>query len=259
MRAMQLAVSDAARRRSDRLHKPHGTAPWLATARSRRRWPLSTPVQVSATKSTLGHSLGASGAVETAVCALAMKERTIPPMRNLTAVADGCADLDYVVDDPREAPDLRPPCAQPRRRRPQRRHRTGASLSSTNIHEVPGTFPCHETTAPPTICRDELPSVSLPSTSGDPVDLSARRVPRACTATRLRAGLTANYLKDGTNTGARGVPPVLRLPGPPPELQDLGACVSAEHPGSAYQREAAGRLHLPFGLLTTRGWSLRRS
>ena len=67
---------------------------------------INPAVKVSATKSTLGHSLGASGAVETAVCALAMKERTIPPMRNLTAVADGCADLNYVVDDPREAPDL---------------------------------------------------------------------------------------------------------------------------------------------------------
>jgi 3-oxoacyl-[acyl-carrier-protein] synthase II len=27
-------------------------------------------------------------------------------MRNLTEVADGCAQLDYVVDEPREAPEL---------------------------------------------------------------------------------------------------------------------------------------------------------
>jgi 3-oxoacyl-[acyl-carrier-protein] synthase II len=27
-------------------------------------------------------------------------------MRNLTKVAEGCADLDYVVDEPRDAPDL---------------------------------------------------------------------------------------------------------------------------------------------------------
>ena len=27
-------------------------------------------------------------------------------MRNLTKVAEGCAELDYVVDEPREAPDL---------------------------------------------------------------------------------------------------------------------------------------------------------
>jgi 3-oxoacyl-(acyl-carrier-protein) synthase len=67
---------------------------------------INPDVKVSATKSTLGHSLGASGALETAICALAMKERTIPPMRNLTEVAEGCADLDYVVDVPREAPDL---------------------------------------------------------------------------------------------------------------------------------------------------------
>jgi 3-oxoacyl-[acyl-carrier-protein] synthase II len=37
---------------------------------------------------------------------MAVKERTIPPMRNLTKVAEGCADLDYVVDEPRDAPDL---------------------------------------------------------------------------------------------------------------------------------------------------------
>jgi 3-oxoacyl-(acyl-carrier-protein) synthase len=67
---------------------------------------INPNARVSATKSTLGHSLGASGAIETAICALTLKERTIPPMRNLTKVAEGCADLDYVVDEPREAPDL---------------------------------------------------------------------------------------------------------------------------------------------------------
>ena len=67
---------------------------------------INPDAKVSGTKSTLGHSLGASGALETAICALAMKERTIPPMRNLTEVAEGCANLDYVVDEPREAPDL---------------------------------------------------------------------------------------------------------------------------------------------------------
>jgi 3-oxoacyl-[acyl-carrier-protein] synthase II len=50
--------------------------------------------------------LGATGAIETAICALALKERTIPPMRNLTKLAEDCARLDYVVDEPRDAPDL---------------------------------------------------------------------------------------------------------------------------------------------------------
>jgi 3-oxoacyl-[acyl-carrier-protein] synthase II len=63
-------------------------------------------VMVSGTKSTLGHSLGATGAIETAICALAIREKTIPPMRNLRKLAEDCAELDYVVDEPREAPDL---------------------------------------------------------------------------------------------------------------------------------------------------------
>ncbi|MBA2346265.1 MAG: beta-ketoacyl-[acyl-carrier-protein] synthase II, partial [Rubrobacter sp.] len=67
---------------------------------------INPHVKVSATKSTLGHSLGASGAIETAICAMALKEKTIPPMRNLETLAEGCADLDYVVGDPREVPDL---------------------------------------------------------------------------------------------------------------------------------------------------------
>src|ERR687883_557570 len=65
---------------------------------------INPRVMVSATKSTLGHSLGATGAIETAICALAVKEKTIPPMSNLTTLAEDCAELDYVVDEPREAP-----------------------------------------------------------------------------------------------------------------------------------------------------------
>src|SRR5918911_713669 len=68
---------------------------------------INPRVMVSATKSTLGHSLGATGAIETAICALAVKEKTVPPMRNLAKLAEDCAELDYVVDEPREAPDLK--------------------------------------------------------------------------------------------------------------------------------------------------------
>jgi 3-oxoacyl-[acyl-carrier-protein] synthase II len=67
---------------------------------------INPRVKVSATKSTLGHSMGATGAIEAAICALAVKERTVPPMRNLERLAEDCARLDYVVNDPREAPDL---------------------------------------------------------------------------------------------------------------------------------------------------------
>ena len=105
---MQLAVADAGLEGEQIGYiNPHGTGTVAGDApESQAMAAINPDVKVSATKSTLGHSLGASGALETAICALAMKERTIPPMRNLTEVAEGCADLDYVVDEPREVPDL---------------------------------------------------------------------------------------------------------------------------------------------------------
>jgi 3-oxoacyl-[acyl-carrier-protein] synthase II len=108
MRAMQLAVCDAGLRGEQIGYiNPHGTGTVAGDGpESQAMAKINDNVKVSATKSTLGHSLGASGALETAICALAIKERKIPPMRNLTKVAEGCADLDYVVDEPREAPDL---------------------------------------------------------------------------------------------------------------------------------------------------------
>jgi len=107
-RAMQLAVTDAGLDGEQIGYiNPHGTGTVAGDGpESHAMAAIKPDVRVSATKSTLGHSLGASGAVETAVVALAVKEKTIPPMRNLTEVAEGCADLDYVVDEPREAPDL---------------------------------------------------------------------------------------------------------------------------------------------------------
>jgi 3-oxoacyl-[acyl-carrier-protein] synthase II len=67
---------------------------------------INPNAMVSATKSTLGHSLGACGAIETAICALAIKEKMVPPMRNLETLAEDCAELDYVVGEPRRAPKL---------------------------------------------------------------------------------------------------------------------------------------------------------
>jgi 3-oxoacyl-[acyl-carrier-protein] synthase II len=108
LRAMQLAIQRAGLRGEQIGYiNPHGTGTVAGDGpESQAMARINPEVQVSATKSTLGHSLGASGAIETAICTLAIKERTIPPMRNLTTVAEGCASLDYVVDEPREAPDL---------------------------------------------------------------------------------------------------------------------------------------------------------
>ena len=108
LRAMQLAVKDAGLEGGQIGYiNPHGTGTVAGDGpESQAMAEINPRVMVSATKSTLGHSMGASGAIETAICALAMKERTIPPMRNLQKLAAECAPLDYVVGEPREAPDL---------------------------------------------------------------------------------------------------------------------------------------------------------
>jgi 3-oxoacyl-[acyl-carrier-protein] synthase II len=67
---------------------------------------INPRTRVSASKSNLGHALGASGAIETVICALAIKEKIIPPMRNLETLAKDCAPLKYVVDEPLAVPEL---------------------------------------------------------------------------------------------------------------------------------------------------------
>ena len=52
-------------------------------------------IPVSGTKGYYGHALGASGAFEAAICALALQREWLPPTVNLD-VADPACDLDYV-------------------------------------------------------------------------------------------------------------------------------------------------------------------
>jgi 3-oxoacyl-[acyl-carrier-protein] synthase II len=59
-------------------------------------------MQVSGTKGYYGHALGASGAIEAAICALAMTNDWLPPTVNLSTPDDGC-DLDYIPRSGRSA------------------------------------------------------------------------------------------------------------------------------------------------------------
>jgi 3-oxoacyl-[acyl-carrier-protein] synthase II len=55
---------------------------------------------VSSSKGHLGHLLGAAGAVEAAICALALKYQTVPHTANL--VDPICDDIDFVALEPRQ-------------------------------------------------------------------------------------------------------------------------------------------------------------
>lgn len=63
----------------------------------------SRRLAVSATKPVTGHLMGASGAIETLICALAISHQEIPPTINLTEPEEGC-DLDYVAGEARSYP-----------------------------------------------------------------------------------------------------------------------------------------------------------
>lgn len=59
-------------------------------------------LQVSSTKGYYGHALGASGAFEAAICALALERRWLPPTVNLERPDESC-DLDYIPHTGRDA------------------------------------------------------------------------------------------------------------------------------------------------------------
>ena len=58
-------------------------------------------ISVSSTKSMTGHLLGASGAIEAIVCALAVKDNFVPPTINLENPGEGM-DLDYTPNKGKE-------------------------------------------------------------------------------------------------------------------------------------------------------------
>jgi 3-oxoacyl-(acyl-carrier-protein) synthase len=59
-------------------------------------------IPISSTKSMLGHSFGAAGAIETICCLLSIRDNIVPPTINLVERDPEC-DLDYVPKIARHA------------------------------------------------------------------------------------------------------------------------------------------------------------
>ena len=84
----------------------HGTSTQLGDLAETRAMkdvfgPHARRLQISSTKSQLGHLLGASGGVELVISALAIHHRVLPPTINLDHPGEGC-DLDYIPNVARE-------------------------------------------------------------------------------------------------------------------------------------------------------------
>lgn len=78
----------------------HGTSTWLGDKAETRAiknvfGEKANNIMISSTKSMTGHLLGAAGALEAAVCAMAIKDSIVPPTINLDNPDPDC-DLDYV-------------------------------------------------------------------------------------------------------------------------------------------------------------------
>lgn len=107
-RAMTLCLEDA-RRPPEAVDyiNAHGTSTGLGDLAETRAMklvfgPHARRLQISSTKSQLGHLLGASGGVELIASAMAIATNVLPPTINLDHSDEGC-DLDYIPNVAREA------------------------------------------------------------------------------------------------------------------------------------------------------------
>jgi 3-oxoacyl-[acyl-carrier-protein] synthase II len=106
-RSMRLAMKDAGIPVSDISYvNAHGSStplndPTETLAMKTIFGEHAAKLQVSSTKGYYGHALGASGAIELAITALALDQRWLPPTLNHDAPAEGC-DLDYIPNHGRD-------------------------------------------------------------------------------------------------------------------------------------------------------------
>jgi 3-oxoacyl-[acyl-carrier-protein] synthase II len=81
----------------------HGTATGFNdAAEGKAISALFNGVPVSSTKSMMGHSLGAAGAIEAVVCLLALQHQFLPPNINFSSLDDKL-DVNIVANEPRPA------------------------------------------------------------------------------------------------------------------------------------------------------------
>ena len=107
-RSITLALSDAGVAPTDVAYvNAHGSStplndPTETVAIKRVFGDHAYRIPVSSTKGYYGHALGASGAIEAAICALALRNQWVPPTVNLKTPDEAC-DLDYVPSAGRDA------------------------------------------------------------------------------------------------------------------------------------------------------------
>ncbi len=97
-------------------------------------------VPVSSSKSFLGHTLGASGIIEMIAMIALAGDGKIPPTANFSGLRPGCADLDYVPNEPRVHAVRRFACNN---------YAFGGNNASTIIDLEPGVAPLRDVIAQP--------------------------------------------------------------------------------------------------------------
>jgi peroxiredoxin len=136
-------------------------------------------------------------------------------------------------------------------------------MSMENLHKLPESLPVPTDDG----ACDHLPGirlrpVALPSTAGERVDLSGLSG-RTVVYCYPRTGRPDEDLPQGWDEipGARGcTPQSCAFRDHHAELQALGARVfGLSTQSTEYQREAASRLHLPFGLLSDEGLTFAKA